>query len=143
MLTQVLGRVGRGHRAGSVIVQTYSPDNPTIQQAISRDYRSFYEAQLRERQLYHFPPYYFVLKLRCGRKSSASAEQTAHKLAQTLLKQHLPLELSGPSAAFIEKSNNVYYWQIIIKAKQRSVLLEIINQLPANWSYDIDPTHLL
>lgn len=143
MLTQVLGRVGRGHRAGTVIIQSYNPDNPTIQQAVAKDYRSFYEAQIKERQLFHFPPFYFVLKLRIGRKRQSSTEQAAHKFAQELLQQRLPIELSGPSPAFIEKINDVYYWQIIIKAKQRKVLLDIISQLPANWTYDIDPTNLL
>jgi len=143
MLTQVIGRVGRGHRPGTVIIQTHNPDNATLQQALHKDYSAFYQAQIEERRLYHFPPFYFVLKLRCGRKSLASAEQTAHKLAQALLQQQLPIELSGPSAAFIEKNNNVYYWQIIVKAKRRQVLLDIIRQLPANWSYDIDPINLL
>ncbi|GAC1388338.1 MAG: hypothetical protein NVSMB37_8480 [Candidatus Saccharimonadales bacterium] len=143
MLTQVLGRVGRGHRSSTVIVQSYNPENPTIKHAVSRDYSSFYQAQITERQRYHFPPFFFVLKLRCGRRSQASAEQTAHKLAQHLLQQKLPIELIGPSSAFIEKINNVYFWQIIIKAKQRTVLTRIIQELPANWSYDIDPTNLL
>ena len=143
MLTQVIGRVGRGHRAGQVFIQTYAPDNPTILQAVAQDYQTFYNTQIAERQLYHFPPFYFLLKLRCGRKSQSSAEQAAHKLAQHLLQQKLPIELSGPSAAFIEKNNNTYFWQIVIKSKRRQVLLDIINQLPANWTHDIDPTNLL
>ena len=47
------------------------------------------------------------------------------------------------SPSFIEKANNRYYWQIVVKAKSRSELVKVIQLLPANWNYDLDPTNLL
>lgn len=143
MLRQVMGRVGRGHQAGNVIIQTYQPDSPIIQAAIKKDYALFYATQLKEREAYRFPPYSQLLKLHCSRASVKSARTAAEKLAEALRTAKLHIEVVGPSPAFTEKANNRYYWQIIIKAKQRSQLLEVVKQLPANWSYDIDPSNLL
>jgi primosomal protein N' (replication factor Y) (superfamily II helicase) len=142
MLTQVIGRVGRGHRAGHVILQTYHAESPAIQAALSGDYESFYTAQLVERQRYGFPPSYYLLKLQCARASRKTAQTTSETLVGELKK--LPkIEVIGPSPAFAEKAAGKYTWQIIVKAKERQKLLDVIKQLPANWNYDIDPLHLL
>lgn len=142
-LTQIIGRVGRGHTAGSVVVQSYQPDNPAIQAAIRRDYRLFYEQELHERQLYGFPPFKYLLQLECRRASRKSAEAAAAKLAGELSERNSQVEIIGPSPAFHEKAGNKYRWQLVIKSGRRTHLTEIIKQLPANWSYDIDPVNLL
>jgi primosomal protein N' (replication factor Y) len=143
MLNQVLGRVGRGHRAGTVFIQTYQPESPTIRAAIEKDYASFYDRQILERQTYRFPPFCHVLKLSHARASQAAAHKAAETVAAMIREKAPGIELIGPSPAFVEKMNNKYHWQIVIKAKQRQTLLHIIDLIPANWSYDIDPTNLL
>ena len=143
MLRQVIGRVGRGHREGHVVVQTYYPDSPTIQASVTKDYDRLYETQLQERKLYRFPPYYFVLKLGIERASQSSASRAAQDLAEQILQTGHAIELSGPTPAFVEKAAGRYRWQIIIKAKQRGELLKVIHTLPKNCSYDIDPSNLL
>lgn len=143
MLNQVIGRVGRGHQAGKVIVQTYQTESQVIQTALQKDYEAFYTSQLAEREMYHFPPYYHLMKLSCARATSKSAETAAAKLAAEIRSQQLQVELIGPSPAFAEKVNNRYNWQIVVKAKRRTELTKLIANLPANWSYDIDPSNLL
>lgn len=143
MLHQVMGRVGRGHTQGHIVVQSYYPDSPTIQAAVHKDYNAFYEAQLKERELYRFPPYYFVLKIGIDRASQSATSKAAQDLAASLLEAGLSVELSGPTPAFVEKAAGRFYWQIILKAKQRSELLKAIKMLPKNCSYDIDPSNLL
>lgn len=143
MLHQVIGRVGRGHNTGKVTLQSYNPESAPIKAAVTRDYVSFYDSQIKERSLYRFPPYYFVLKISVERAIQSNARTAAHTLAKNLLAAGLSIELSGPSPAFVEKSNSKYQWQIIIKAKQRQELVKAIKMLPKNCSYDIDPTNLL
>jgi primosomal protein N' (replication factor Y) len=143
MLHQVMGRVGRGHTKGNIVVQSYYPDSPTIQTAVQKNYDTFYETQLKERELYRFPPYYFVLKIGVERASQSAASKTAQDLAASLLNARLAVELSGPAPAFVEKNAGRYHWQIIVKAKQRSELIKAIKMLPKNCSYDIDPSNLL
>ena len=143
MLRQVNGRVGRGHRAGTIVIQTYYPNSPTIQAAVNKNYGQFYEAQLAERELYRFPPFYFMLKISIERAVLSSARTASQELAQSILRAGFLIELSGPSPAFVEKTHDRYRWQIIIKSKQRGELTKVIAMLPKNCSYDIDPSNLL
>jgi primosomal protein N' (replication factor Y) (superfamily II helicase) len=138
MLTQVLGRVGRGHRQGKVIIQSHNPESPIIQAAIHKDYESFYQAQLLERKTYDFPPFCYLLKLSCSRASQASAKKAAVQLTEKLSATRQDIRITGPSPAFIEKNNNKYVWQIIVRAKDRQELIKVVKQLPANWTYDLD-----
>lgn len=143
MLSQVMGRVGRGHQSSTVIVQTYNPASPALVASVQKDYSRFYDRELEERRSFAFPPFYYLLKLSCSRKSSEKAYQAATELAVGLHKSNLPIQIIGPSPAFTEKTSNSYRWQIVVKAPQRSSLLEVIQLLPANWDYDLDPANLL
>ena len=143
LLVQVLGRVGRGHTAGSVVIQTYMPDNPLLKAAVDKDWVNFYEGELAERKLFTFPPYCYLLKLTCRRATSVSAARTAQELANKLHSTHQKILIEGPTPGFHEKSQNKFAWQLIIKTKERSKLTQIIRSLPSGWSYDIDPMNLL
>jgi len=143
MISQVIGRIGRGHRAGRALIQTFHPGSPAIQAAIDKDWASFYENELAQRQQFGFPPFFYLLKLTAARKTSASAQKAAEALVYELREQHLPVFIVGPSPSFYEKSAGEYRWQLIIKAKDRSQLIKVIDLLPANWTYDLDPTNLL
>ncbi len=143
MLTQIFGRVGRGHRRARVVVQTYAPDSPIITAALKRDYESFYQSHIKERQAYHFPPFRYLLKLSCARATSPSAAKAANELFGKLARAGLPIEITGPSPSFVEKNNDKYRWQLVIRAKERGALLQVIKLLPANWTYDLDPSNLL
>jgi primosomal protein N' (replication factor Y) len=142
LLTQVLGRVGRGHRSTSAIVQTYAPDNPILQAVLRKDWDTFYNKELEERRLFLFPPFCYLLKLSCRRATVVSAQSAAQKLA-TELTANPRVQVEGPAPSFHEKIQGKYQWQLIVKSKRRSELLDIIEALPSNWSYDIDPMNLL
>lgn len=147
LLYQVIGRVGRGHLAGRAIIQSYEPDSELIQAAVTRDYPRFYEIALKERQAFKWPPYSYLMQLKCRRLSAASAEQAATKLRDKLSAlpsdQRIPVEIIGPTPAFYARHGHQHYWQLVIKAKQRSTLLELAKQVPTDWSVDVDPVDLL
>lgn len=143
LLSQVLGRVNRGHRESKIFVQTYQPESALIKSAIQKDYGSFYSTQINERRSFRFPPFCYLLKLSCSYSSQEKARKTSQALSSSLKKSGQRIEVVGPSPCFIEKAQNKYRWQVVVKSKNRSVLLKIIADLPASWSYDIDPVHLL
>ena len=143
LLRQVIGRVGRGHRDSSVIIQTYDPKSFVVQAAAQNHWDEFYERELSERQKFLFPPYCHLLKLTCRSASSNAAWQKAEKLATTIKDAGIHARIDGPSPSIHEKTGNKYQWQLVIKAKQRTELLKIIDLLPSGWSYDIDPLNLL
>jgi len=164
MITQVIGRVGRGHRDSSVVIQSFHPDNPTLQAATTQDYAAHYQQQLLERKLYRFPPYFFLLKIIISRKSQAGAIKTANTLHAKLAElcagasgvnattasagvknasAGAAVELTDPSPAFTEKVNNSYRWHIVARSPSRASLLTIVAALPGTVTYDLDPTNLL
>lgn len=143
LIAQVIGRVGRGHLPGTVIVQTYGPDNPTLLAAVHREWQNFYTAELQERKAFKFPPFVYLLKLWVLRATSKSAEQAAGKLAKTLATTHPGITIEGPSPSFHPRERGKYSWQILVKSPSRASLVAIVHDLPSGWSYDIDPANLL
>jgi primosomal protein N' (replication factor Y) len=144
LITQAIGRVGRGHVPGVIVLQSFQPDSKLLKQAINKDWGSYYSDQLKQRKIHNFPPYTFLLKLECSRKRRESASKAAEKLKSTLLTKYTSkITILGPTPAFKEKRSTEFVWQLIIKSPRRSVLLDIINNLPSGWHHDIDPTHLL
>jgi primosomal protein N' (replication factor Y) len=144
LLHQAIGRVGRGHVGGEVIVQSFNPENALLQAALHQDWKSLYDHELNERKAFGFPPFVYLLKLTISRKSSSTAEVFAQKLRKTITDFKLPLEINEPTPSFYERSHGKYNWQIIIKAKRRTYLTEAISKLPkGDFSYDIDPINLL
>lgn len=142
LLTQVIGRGARGHRASTTVIQTFQPDNPIFELASRQDWDTFYEQELVERRTYRFPPFTQVLRLACLRPSSEKAEAAARKEKERL--QTLPhLIVEGPAPAFHPKESGKYRWQLVVKSPSRQILLDAISSLPAGWSHDIDPVDLL
>jgi primosomal protein N' (replication factor Y) len=143
LISQVLGRVGRGHLAGRAIIQTYHPEHPVLQAAIDSDYASFYEAEMAGRQQFLFPPFCYLLKISVRRATITSAEEAALKIKEDIETGGYRVRVEGPAPSFYERFQSKYQWQLVIKAVDRSELLKIIPNLPANCSYDLDPMDLL
>ncbi len=148
LLHQAIGRVGRGHPlasgGGQIIVQSFNPDNPLLKAAVQQDWQQFYDQEIAERRQFGFPPFVFLLKITVSRKSSQSAEKFITKLHGDIKKLGLKIQLNDPTPGFYEKSHGKHNWQLIIKAKQRGQLTEVVRRLPAgDYTYDLDPINLL
>lgn len=143
LISQVLGRIGRGHIGGTAFIQTYHPDNPVLLRALDSNYADFYDTEIKSRQNFLFPPYSYILKLTARRSSLASVESAANKLKQIIEESGHKVRVEGPAPSFYERFQNKYQWQLIVKARDRGELLKVISELPTGWSYDLDPLDLL
>lgn len=142
LLAQVLGRVGRGHREARAVIQTYSPANAVLKNAVNKNWRAFYENELEERKVFNFPPFCYLLKITCKRSSANAAEKASQKFCESL--QSFPgITIDGPAPSFHEKQEGKFQWQIVVKSRSRETLLRVISTIPTNFSYDIDPVNLL
>ena len=145
LLTQVFGRVGRGHTKNShIFIQTFQPEHPVIKAAIQSDYSAFYQYLLKKRQKSKLPPFYFLAKLYLTYKTEQTTVQNLTKYHQKL--SQIPhLIISPPTPAFHERTPRGYTWQIILKAKSRNTILQAINSLPPNPNshFILDPPSLL
>jgi primosomal protein N' (replication factor Y) len=143
LLSQVLGRVARGHRKGFAVIQTYSSNSPLLNAVMTGKWDNFYNAELAERRRFSFPPFCYLLKISCRRVSNNAAQKAAEKFASYLRSSKYNASIEGPTPSFHEKVQGKYMWQIIVKAKNRKTLISIIKALPSGWTYDIDPLNLL
>ncbi len=124
MLTQVAGRSGRSEKQGKVIIQTYNPAHNTIQQVTRNDYVGMFKEQIHERQLYHYPPFYRLIKLTLKHRDYEKLKQGSVWLNEVLL-QNLKLPVLGPEEPSISRVRNEYIRTILIKIPQEQSLLVI------------------
>jgi primosomal protein N' (replication factor Y) len=143
LLSQAVGRVGRGHRPGSVVIQTHNPSGQALHAVLNKNWEEFYKQQLAERKQFNFPPFCYLLKINCSRKSLSAAIRACEAIRDSLITAAHPVQIIGPSPSFKEQTSGQYNWQLVIKAKHRQSLVAIIASLPPNATYDIDPTNLL
>ena len=143
LLYQVMGRVGRGHSAGRVIIQTYNPDSVVLRSAVKRDWQDYYQYILAQRRQFRFPPFAYLLKLTCRRATLAGAQQAAERLKDQLQAQAKAVEVIGPAPSFRARRGRYYYYQLVLKSKQRSQLVKLTAKIPSDWRIDLDPSDLL
>ena len=144
LLHQAIGRVGRGHVGGEVIAQSFQPDNPMLSAALNQEWSELYQRELAERRQFNFPPFCFLLKITVSRKTEASAEAYALKLFGNLKNLGLKLQINNPSPAFYERSHGRFNWQVIVRARDRRLLVNAVQRLPkGDYVCDLDPLNLL
>lgn len=143
LLTQVIGRVGRGHiDKAEVIIQTFRPEHPVIQFAVTEDYLGFSEYLLKKRRESGFPPFKYVMRLDVTMKTEAAAIRKIRILQKTLSKDNRLL-LSPPMPAFHEHTLRGYTWQMVVRARSRAALVEACNGLDYSFHVSLDPPGLL
>jgi primosomal protein N' (replication factor Y) (superfamily II helicase) len=147
LMHQLIGRVGRGHRDGTVVIQSYDTDSLAVQTALgTQTWETFYREQVTERQQFGFPPFTYLLKIEVSRARIDTVTKTCDTICSHI-RAHAsgPFEIIGPSPSFIERKNNTYTWQVIVKAKQRTVLTNLARSLNAEFkcTTNLDPLNLL
>ncbi|MBR5621529.1 primosomal protein N' [Candidatus Saccharibacteria bacterium] len=145
LLTQVIGRVGRGHLdTAEVFIQTFRPNHPVIAAAISANYEAFADYAIKQRKIGKFPPFYYLAKVSLTYKTEALAIKYT-KEYRNLLKKLGNVFVSNPTPAFHEQNSRGYTWQFIARAHTRKALLDALASLPKNpkLSIHLDPPTLL
>jgi primosomal protein N' (replication factor Y) len=145
LLYQVIGRVGRQHGGGTVVIQTHNPQHPALQAAINRDYQAFYSSELQIRHDHQYPPFRYLVVLVTSYKSRAAAQTAAQKKVDQLKTDYRRLiAVIGPAPAFYERRGSQYRWIVVVKTAKRSVAVDIAEKhRSSRWQIDIDPTNLL
>ena len=145
LITQVIGRVGRGHTdINHVFLQTFQPEHPVILAAKSLDYAKFADYLLKKRQLSHLPPFFYLLRISIVKKTEDLTIKKIMSLHSTL-KKFPDVYLSAPTPSFHEYTPSGYSWQIIVKAKKRDSLTHLIESLDQypEIRFAIDPPSLI
>ncbi len=151
LLAQVAGRAGRGAIRGEVLVQTYAPDSPVLECAVTHNYQHFVELELPMRQLLFYPPYGYLINLVVSGLDRSAVEGCAKRLAD-YLQPAQDVEVLGPAPCPLFRLRNRYRVQILLKAQTRSALRHILNDSPqwralfpatVSLAIDVDPTDMM
>ena len=138
LLSQTAGRAGRRKDRGEVIIQTKNPDNKFFELIISNDYESFYQSELALRKKYSYPPYSYLLKLECGFVSPELGRQKAQALIAKLRGKQ-SIAILGPVRSHPSIRGKKHLWSLIIKSRNRKILVDIASQLEPYWTINLDP----
>lgn len=111
---QVGGRAGRRNKQGMVIVQTYTPENLIIKDLINHDFDSFTERELKERELFSYPPFCRIIELAIFHRKAETCFESAKNL-QIELSKIENLNVIGPSIPGIARIKGYYQYNILIK----------------------------
>lgn len=135
LITQVVGRSGRGEEKGIAIIQTFTPENPIIELAAKQNYDEFYNTEIKIRKAMLYPPFVdicligFVGEDKNKTISSANSFLLMLKEVASTTYPDMPLRVLGPSAALVSKVSNKYRYKIIIKCKNSRAFRQMMSGL--------------
>ena len=135
LLTQVVGRSGRGKDKGRAIIQTFTPENPIITLAASQDYDAFYNAEIGIRKAMLYPPFASICLVGFVGENAKLTENAAFtftaKMTELLNQEYsdIPLRVLGPSQAAVFKVSNKYRFKLILKCRNDNRFREMLSRM--------------
>ena len=123
LLTQVAGRAGRSELKGSVYFQTFNPEFFALETAKEQDYISFYKTEIEAREMFDYPPFSKIIRVVLSSENQYRAERSAEEIAMRLRdvisnrNWTEPIAVLGAGQCVLERIQNNYRYQIIIKNK--------------------------
>ena len=159
LITQVVGRAGRGKFKGKAIIQTMTPENDVINMAANQDYESFYKTEMKLRKMLIYPPFCDIaligfLGIR-EENVHAAASKFFLKITEKIRKEYKDEKviILGPMTARVSKVSNKYRYRLIIKCKNSKnfrkmmseVLTEVLSEVSNRVSVyiDINPENII
>ena len=120
LLLQVSGRAGRSAQQGKVLIQTYNPQHPVIQQVLQNDFKGMYQNQIEERQSFSYPPFVQMIKITLKHtnfnRTNEGAEWFANALKEAFASKK-GIEILGPEFPLISRIRNEYMKDVLVKVK--------------------------
>ena len=131
LLTQVLGRSGRGEKKGRAVIQTYSPEHYAVEMSKKHDYKGFYDYEILTRKAMRYPPFCEIVTV----LFSGPGEKNVSEAAKRYAKHILPLkstaegvQILGPIPATVSKINNKFRWRILIKCSNADAVSPALSE---------------
>lgn len=133
LLTQAVGRAGRGSQPGYAVIQTYDPEHFAVRTAKEQDYERFYEQEIAYRSMLLYPPVWNLLVVHCGGRKLNELDYAASLLAEYLktaiADQNEKVLFIGPADASVAKVNDVYHKVIYMKTEAYKTLVGLKDAL--------------
>ena len=139
LITQVVGRSGRGAKPGRAVIQTFTPENQTIKQAAMQDYEAFYQSEIQLRRLQNAPPLCDLFSVTASGMDEEQVLKTAHyikKWLSELLRDFPGTVVLGPAPLSVVKVNNRYRYRVNICCTASGSIRKIISHVVTECSKD-------
>lgn len=117
LMAQVSGRSGRKNKQGRVLIQTYNPDHPILQDVVKNDYRAMFRQQIAERLKFRYPPYYRLVLIKLKHKDADLLNKAADNLAKAL-RLTFGNRVLGPEFPMVGRIMNYYLKNIMVKVER-------------------------
>ena len=151
LLTQVAGRAGRGEMEGEVIIQTFTPQSPSVQFARHHDYLGFSDQELEFRKSFSYPPYYHCLIVTVRSEHARMAEFTLQTLHRKLGKE-LPKKIimGEPLESPLAKAAGQFRFQVMLRSPNPRLMTNYVMSITDKltvpdevaMAVDVDPLFL-
>ena len=136
LLTQVVGRAGRGSKSGRAVIQTWTPENEVITLAARQDYDAFYEQEIPLRRLRRCPPFAHLFVLSASGTDEHAVLHACQRLRQGVEQalrrpeySSFCTELFGPAPAAVAKVNNRYRYRLTLSAPNTKEIRALVAHL--------------
>lgn len=136
LLTQVVGRAGRGSKTGRAVIQTWTPENDVIVLAAKQDYDSFYQQEIALRKLKGVPPYAHLFVLTVTGTDEHAVLHACQRLRRSLEEilrlpeyRDIPVQLLGPAPATVTKVNDRYRYRSTLSAPNTKRIRALVAHL--------------
>jgi primosomal protein N' (replication factor Y) len=116
LMAQVAGRAGRKNGQGTVFLQTKMTDAPVIPQIVGNDYQSFYNQQLGERMLFHYPPFYRLVYIYMKHRDVHVIEEFS-ELVGKHMRKIFDDRILGPDLPPVARVKQLYIRKIVLKVE--------------------------
>lgn len=136
LLTQAVGRAGRGTLPGEAVIQTYQPEHYAVVHAASQSYEEFYEEEILYREMMEYPPVAHMLAVQIFAKEEQNGKQLAERLSavvKSMMGQNQAsletLQVIGPAPASIGRINDIFRFVFYVKHPKYDRLVQVKDML--------------
>ncbi len=160
LLTQVVGRSGRGHQKGVAVIQTITPENNVIELSQNQDYESFFEREIVIRKAMIYPPYCDICSIMFISEKEEKALISSKKFLLRIKEiietkyNNQKIIVLGPMPPKVSKINDKFRYRLIIKCKNskefRRMIAELLVEFGKNKEFsavsivpDMNPKNLI
>lgn len=142
LITQVIGRSGRGRYKGTALIQTEQPENAYIQLAKNQNYSDFYKLEINFRHTLLYPPFCDINVIGFVSPDETLVKFAPIKFTNSLteaLKKSLPshpIRIFPPTEASVYKVGNKFRYKIVIKTKCNKQYRTLLSEVYKNFLND-------
>ena len=129
LITQVIGRSGRGAKSGRAVIQTFSPENEVLRLASEQNYNVFFEREIAIRKSIMSPPVCDLFVVTVTGANEDAVISACMRIRNTLgdyFSSDKSIRLLGPAPVPVIKVNNKYRYRLMISCKNTKKVRDTI-----------------